>query len=345
MEYHLYPPFFVVDPQPAFDQAWEAFCCELLNLENRTNNIRRRLPPDLGCDLIWEAKKTVYQCKVVESGRSSVLSLDKVKKSIETAKNNKAKLGWRKYILCTNVDLTGSQEEKIKKMLPDIEFLTPSNCWIALCKKFPSAANSRCRQLAPIPQRAVVRAIDEIYLQDYAQELQKLLSTTPFTLLVYSNLRNDIIELPVSLEFSVDTILRILMRAFKLPNPRKYEDINIKVSLSYSLVINDKRVPLSEKLSNLSLPLDEKPLVTFWKTIVWKDEVGQTEVIAHELTTLESMNRKNLSPNDRSRIAIERYKQEIVLAFDQAIAGFETKKKRIILYNCYHAPSNNIKII
>jgi hypothetical protein len=111
MEYYFYPPFFVIVPQSSFDEAWEVFCCELLNLDNQTNAIRRRSPPDLGADLIWESKKTIYQCKVVENGQAGGFKPDKVNKSIETAKMNQSTLGWNRFVLCTNVDLSGEQEK------------------------------------------------------------------------------------------------------------------------------------------------------------------------------------------------------------------------------------------
>src|SRR5947209_16787429 len=99
MEYHLYPPFFVVEPETSFDDAWEAFCCELLNLENHTHTIRRRRPPDQGCDILWEEEKIAYQCKAVEEGRSGKLNLSKVRESIQRAKKNQHILGWERYTI------------------------------------------------------------------------------------------------------------------------------------------------------------------------------------------------------------------------------------------------------
>lgn len=167
MTYYLYPPFFIIEPESSFDDAWEAFCCEFLNLENHTNTIRRRRPPDLGCDLIWEEQKVAYQCKAVENSRSGQLNSNKVRESIETAKKNKDTVGWVRYVLCTNVNLTGKQEQKIRMMLPEIEFFT-LNYWIALCKKFPSVADTRFHRLISIPQHIVTQAINRFDFQEYA---------------------------------------------------------------------------------------------------------------------------------------------------------------------------------
>jgi hypothetical protein len=56
MEYHFHPPYFRSDPHLSFADAWEFFCCRLLNLENGTTAIRRREAPEQGVDLIWQAE-------------------------------------------------------------------------------------------------------------------------------------------------------------------------------------------------------------------------------------------------------------------------------------------------
>src|SRR5258708_869644 len=146
MNYYFYPPFFVIDPQTSFDEAWEVFCCEMLNLDNSTNLIRRRVPPDLGADLLWDEERTIFQCKSVINGDSSDLDISKIKQSIDRAKENQVSLGWQKYVLCTNVDLTGSQEQKLREYFPGILFRTPIY-WTSLCKKFSQHASYRFRSL------------------------------------------------------------------------------------------------------------------------------------------------------------------------------------------------------
>jgi len=70
MEYLFYPPFFEISPQKSFNDAWEVFCCQILNIYNNTNDIRQRKPPDLGVDLLWHSKGIAYQCKSVENGQT-----------------------------------------------------------------------------------------------------------------------------------------------------------------------------------------------------------------------------------------------------------------------------------
>src|SRR5437870_5691049 len=83
MEYFFYPPFFEIAPEPSFDQAWESFCCLLLNLEHRTHDIRRRVPPDFGVDLYWPEQRIAYQCKAVLSGHAGDFAVSKAIRSIK----------------------------------------------------------------------------------------------------------------------------------------------------------------------------------------------------------------------------------------------------------------------
>ena len=113
--YQLNPPIFVVNEETNFPDSWEVFCCKLLNLENKTSNIVRRLPPENGVDLFFPDSKIAYQCKSVETGLRSGFNFTKIKNSFESALTIKSSLGWTKYVVCINTDLTGTQEENFKK--------------------------------------------------------------------------------------------------------------------------------------------------------------------------------------------------------------------------------------
>ena len=156
MEYHLYPPFFVIEPQTSFSKAWEDFCRRLLNLDWRTTAIHRRTPPDRGIDLFWQAEGIAYQCKAVESGFPGDFRTAHVKTSIKKAQEYQAQIGWQKYVLCTNVDLTGPQTETLQQMLPGIEMLL-GGYWTDLCQRFHEQIADRFRLLIPVAPMHVHR--------------------------------------------------------------------------------------------------------------------------------------------------------------------------------------------
>ncbi|MCX5758255.1 MAG: hypothetical protein NTU83_07060, partial [Candidatus Hydrogenedentes bacterium] len=132
-EAHLYPPLFVIEPQNSFANAWEVFCCNILNRHEKTTEIYQRKPPEGGVDLHWQSKKTAYQCKSVEESTGK-FNVSKAVESLKTALETRKTVPWDKYVLCSNVPLTGPQEQQLRAILPDIELLTPS-FWIPRCRE------------------------------------------------------------------------------------------------------------------------------------------------------------------------------------------------------------------
>jgi len=207
MEYHFYPPFFEVTPHPSFGDAWEAFCCEILNLDNKTTEIRRRTPPDLGVDLFWQSTRRAYQCKSVESGQSGDFAIASAIDSIDRAIQKRLDLGWEEYFVCSNVDLTGSQEAKLRNIFPEVQLLTPAY-WTFCCRRFHNAIAPRFRLLVRVSEPAVLRSINSKFLDSYSRTLQTSLKGHPLSLLVYSNRRKDIFEVPASSDFTADDLLK-----------------------------------------------------------------------------------------------------------------------------------------
>lgn len=132
-ESYLYPPLFNIAPEKSFPDAWEVFCCDILNRHYKTDLIYRREPPDNGVDLYWQENKIAYQCKSVQEATGR-FNLNNAKESLYHALKIQNDLGWEKYFLCSNISLTGSQETELRKIFKDIEFLTPS-FWIPRCKE------------------------------------------------------------------------------------------------------------------------------------------------------------------------------------------------------------------
>ncbi|WP_315110215.1 hypothetical protein [Clostridium intestinale] len=132
--YKLYPPFLYVPEEYNFYDQWEVFCLSLLKLENKTNDIERLKAPEGGVDLYYAKNNTAYQCKSCIEG--SEVNLTKITNSLKNALKVKEILGWKKYVVCSNKNLTINQIEKIKKIYNDVE-VKGEDYWIELCKKYP----------------------------------------------------------------------------------------------------------------------------------------------------------------------------------------------------------------
>jgi hypothetical protein len=319
MEYHFCPPFFEIAPDLTFADAWESFCCQAINLDNHTTEVRRRTPPDQGVDLFWQSAKTAYQCKAVENGSAGAFPLAGAIGSLKKALEFRTNIGWDNYYVCTNVIPTGSQEDKLREVFSGVCFLTPSY-WYPLCQRFHHEVASRFRLLVRIQEPSVLQAVDHVFLSDYATRLSTSLKADPLLLLVYSNRRRDIFEVPVSLNFTIDDVLEILISLFGLPNQRDYSEDGVSVSLSYSIVINEKKVPLNKTLSEVGIT--DRSIITLLKTIVWRDQSGKTDVHVIECLTAASLERRMRSPQQRANAALEKFKKEIDAAFEKRIAEF-----------------------
>lgn len=325
MEYYLYPPFFLVEPQTSFSSAWEDFCRLLLNLDKRTTTIHRRMPPDRGVDLFWKDEKIAYQCKAVESGPAGKLRMDHIRKSIREALEYQGRIGWRKYILCTNVTPTGLQVEKLQQMLPEIEIL-PCGYWTDLCQQFHEQIANRFRLLIPVASIHVhqaVQAINHTYSQAYLPQAQEVMQGPTLNALLYSNKHKHIFDIPIPVTLTINEILLMLRELLELPGPKYMREQNTIVSLEYSLHINNKEVPLQQRLQDLNA--GNRPLITLLTTICWSDSGHTTQALvleglSHSLETHSRGNRT--SPYGPAKLAVERYAQEIERAIDQAAARF-----------------------
>jgi internalin A len=147
--FHLYPPFFEILPgEDSFADAWEVFCCDVLNRYEKTTEINRRKAPESGVDVLWREKKRAYQCKSVIDPATCRFDVGKAVESVKTALAKRKETGWKKFYICSNVDITGPQEKKLRKACPrvDMTLLTPS-FWLPRCREQHARLRSRFSEL------------------------------------------------------------------------------------------------------------------------------------------------------------------------------------------------------
>lgn len=320
MEYHLYPPFFEISPETSFDSGWEAFCEWILQLENKAPEIRRRTPPDYGVDIYWKEKRIAYQCKsAVHSGKTGDFQVGKAIESLKVALANKTQIGWDKYVICTNIDITGSQEAKLKKVYSDVEFFT-SGYWQGACRRHKDLVTDRFRQLVRVTEDTLVKEISDSFYQSYITELKRKFADKTIKLFVISNRRKTIFEIPAAPEMTVLDLIKILKKLFNLPESKMHVEAKISMSLSYELQVNNKSVPLKSILGEVA---KDKDIVTFWKTIVWKDLRGESRNHIMEHITFNSLQWKSMSRTERKNLAVTEYQQYIDDAFESAIENIQ----------------------
>ncbi|KAF6563651.1 MULTISPECIES: hypothetical protein [unclassified Paenibacillus] len=211
--FRLHPPFLNIPEENNFSDMWENICLKLLKLEKGTNNILRRSPPESGVDLYYEEEKIAYQCKCViqDSGK---FNIKKAKDSLEAALKIKDELLWEKYVICTNINLTGSQINQLKNIYSGVE-IRDKDYWIGLCEKYYSLIKHHFNTVLRIPETSIVNHFNtQINLpkhkKNYLQSL--LLKGNNINVLFYTKKHDTLYELTVSLHYTVRDLI-ILLRA------------------------------------------------------------------------------------------------------------------------------------
>jgi hypothetical protein len=323
MSYYLYPPFLVVPEESSFADAWEAFCCKLLNLKEKTDEIYRRHPPEQGIDLYYPTKQIAYQCKSVESGKSGDFNVSKALDSIKSAKSAKAKAAWKEYVLCTNVDITGTAEAKLTEKLPNI-IIRPRSYWQNLCEEFSTYVEKNFRLLLTIPQKRVVDTISQAFYANYSDKLKAMLNKNSFEVFLYSNRHDKIYRVPVSPEYKVEDLLHILKWFFGLPGPRTIESEGISVGLSHSIVFEGKKQVFSMSLQEAGIKTGS--VITYWTTIIWEEEDTRFNADVIHMITIDTYARRD--PRMRAERAMKIFEADIQKAFAQFDKKLGTNRKK-----------------
>ncbi len=274
MNYFLYPPFFIVPEENNFADAWETFCCKLLNLKEQTDEIYRRHPPEQGIDLYFPSKQIAYQCKSVESGKSGDFNVAKVLESIKAARQVRPKVRWKEYALCTNVDITGSSEKRLRQELPNL-IIKPRSYWQSLCEEFPLNVERNFRILLTVPPQTVRDTISRTFVSTYSDELKRMLDASSFDVFLYSTKNDKIYRIPVSPEFRVTDLLDILRNFFKLPAPQEFYLDGLSIGLNHSIIINGKEPSPTKSL--LEAGICAGSVITYWTTFILEDYQSKFE--------------------------------------------------------------------
>ena len=102
-------------------------------------------------DLHWKEENIAYQCKSVEEATGK-FNVTKAKESLQRALEIREQLGWEKYVLCSNVYLTGPQEQQLREIFKDIKLLTPS-FWVPRCLEQSKYLKDRFNRIVRMSNR------------------------------------------------------------------------------------------------------------------------------------------------------------------------------------------------
>lgn len=313
IEYRLVPPFLHVPEESDFPDEWERFCCKLLNLEHATTEIFVRSPPEQGVDLFYPTRKIAYQCKSAVSGKSGDFNASHAIASYQSALAHQASIGWVDYALCTNVDVTGTALANLQRAIPGLIIL-PASHWVGLCETHPLAVERNFRVVVDVQPRHVsyrdeLGDVSEIFGDPPAQA-----NAECYPVLLYSNRYDTIYRLPVRASMTVGELVNALCDLFRLPDEATFEDDQISVSLSHSLVFGGRKVPFAQTLESSGIGMGA--VVTYWTTIHWEDLKEKREVGGHviHMQTLSGFTAPR-TQRERKESALEAYRRALATRF------------------------------
>jgi hypothetical protein len=315
MEYHFHPPYFRSDPHPSFAEAWEVFCCRLLNLENDTNAIRRRKPPEQGVDLIWQTEGIAYQCKSVEHELGK-FRIDKAKASLKTALEYQSHIGWKKYSICTNVMLTGTHEMALKRLWSDIDVYDHSR-WQGLCQRFHEHIADYFCVLIPIVPAYLTNEIKKINRRFVTDFLPRFSSQEPLIhVLVGLHAYQNAFDLQIPASFTSQEFLLLLKELFLFPDPLTVSTSGEATFVTHYLCLGEQEIPLHQKLG--ALQVGDRPLFTVLRLTV-RSSASRTETSGlYEGVARKRVAQSKPRPGTLEARAVEQYTQRLKVALDEA---------------------------
>lgn len=322
MEYHFYPPYFRADPHLSFAEAWELFCCHLLNLENDTHAIRRRKPPEQGIDLIWWEEGIAYQCKSVEHELGK-FRIDKAKASLKTALEHQADIGWKKYSICTNVTLTGTHETALRRLWPDIGIYDYSR-WQELCRHFHEHIADYFCVLLPIVPPYITNEVKKIN-QRFARDFLPHLAVQGDLIHVFVGLHAypTAFDLQIPASFTAQAFLLLLKELFQLPDPMTVSESGEVTFVTHYLCLGEQEIPLRQKLGDLQV--GDRPVFTVLRLTARSSTRGNEASGSFEGFIRKRAPRSRSRPSALEVYAMEQYTQQLKLALDEATQRFSQR--------------------
>lgn len=224
-------------------------------------------------------------------------------------------------MLCTNIDLTGTAEDKLREELPEIVF-RPRGFWIQACEHFPDAVARNFRLLVDIPNQQTENALNDGFVQHYGDTLLKLLRVSPAKLYLFSNRHDRVYSVAVSLDFKVEDLIHVFRQFFKLPGPKEFEHDGVSLSLSHALVFNGSKQSFGHTLRDCGIA--DGDIVTYWTTIT----VRNLDMEARS-DTLQRINCLSMYRPPSRENAIKSYEDKIGNAFtvfDRMLNGLSTEE-------------------
>lgn len=245
----LHPPYFRPPTGEPSAGTWARFVATLLALQHPEHLPEIQLL-DSAQELIRIGPRRCL-CVWSHTGRSAELPDDLVQKSLRHMASRR-RSDSPPPALCCNADPSDTQRARYRKIISDLELLTPRH-WISECARFPAASDPWFRPIIPIPDTLWQAAATAANVRLRETRLTFLNWRKAITLQIAPKFCDPILQVAVSPLTTVDQLLETLIHLFKMPGSKTFEEDNCVVKLSWSLKYADQNALLDTPLQKLRI--------------------------------------------------------------------------------------------
>jgi hypothetical protein len=279
MEYDFSSGF--VKPDAAahdFQVVWAGLCRDLLIAEFGPKDLIRLDTAECGLDLLDRTTGTGFRFQGIENPQVGELAVEPAVASLQLAEAHREELGWRRYVLATNVSYSPEAIEtltsKCREISPqahELEFFD-QRCWSALCAKHEQALRNWFDYRVLVTPEAVIQAFRTAgYYDRFVQEYEVKMKATEFHVVLTNNRTPLELDIPFASDLSVENLLDVgkILLQLKLDST-PFPDLGTSARLSLSITID--RVAQSFKKTLSEIGIRSGGELQLWVQVIWQDE-------------------------------------------------------------------------
>ncbi len=309
MDLDLHPPQLVGDPRRDFVDNWIALCRELQALEEPGSlfellDARSRDR----ADFFDRANQRAFVCAASETGSTTEALLDEIAARLAAVTEARPEFT---LTLCTNLELDDDARARLSPPDRELDILDAatlrSRCekhWRHIARHFGAYFTLSLPLTLGLLRETFASIYVDMLEAEYKDPARRMSITVSF------NRHDELLEIPVVPMLRVCDLKDLLIRALRLPATQLMRDESFRISLSYALKREGRRLEDAHSLEEAGLTAGA--VVEFSTRIVY-EALRRRAVAAH--------GGPMRAPEDPSfQQALDKFEQQYQAAWDLALA-------------------------
>ncbi len=306
MDLDLHPPTLIGDPRRDFADNWITLCRELQALEE-PGSLFERLDARGRADFFDRANQRAFVCAASETGCVSEELLDEIAARLADVADARPEYA---LTLCTNVALDDDARARLRSTRT-LELLDASTLrgrcekhWRHIARHFGAYFTLSLPLMLGLLRETFASVYADMLEAEYKNPDRRMNITVSF------NRHDELLELPVVPMLRVCDLKDLLIRALRLPATQLMRDESFRISLSYALKREGRRLDDAHSLEEAGL--SDGAVVEFSTRIVY-EALRRRAVAAH--------GGPMRAPEDPSfQQALDKFEQQYQAAWEVALS-------------------------